>query len=98
MHCCESMKKRINFKCTKHKNKYDCPDAIIEYIPKFDEYGIIIHDGGSSYILINYCPFCGKKLPDSKRELWFKELEKLGFDNPFEQDIPKKYNSERWYK
>ena len=25
--------------------------------------GIIIHDGGQSFIKINYCPWCGRKLP-----------------------------------
>ena len=25
-------------------------------------FGLPIHDGGNSYILINYCPWCGSKL------------------------------------
>lgn len=29
---------------------------------KKKEFGIIIQDGGTSYIKIKYCPFCGKKL------------------------------------
>ena len=98
MFCCERMKDNINFKCSQHDNKYDCPDAIIDYFLKFDEYGIIVHDGGTSIITINYCPFCGEKLPESKRDLWFDELEKLGYDDPFDQDIPKKYKSDEWYK
>jgi hypothetical protein len=41
--------------------KYDDVDVIIN---KWDEglYGIPIHDGGTSMILINYCPWCGTKL------------------------------------
>jgi hypothetical protein len=32
-------------------------DTIIKYIANFDEYGIPIHDGGSSFIIIAYCPW-----------------------------------------
>ncbi len=68
IHNCPEMKKRLNYKCDIHKNKYECPDNLVTYSKKLDEYGIIIHDGGASYILINYCPWCGTKLPDSERE------------------------------
>jgi len=27
-----------------------------------DDFGLPIHDGGNSYIVINYCPWCGSKL------------------------------------
>lgn len=73
-------------------------DAIMIYIDKFDEYGIIVHDGGESFIGVQYCPWCGKKLPDSKREEWFRQLEKLGFDSPLEEDIPEKYKTGAWYQ
>lgn len=48
-------------------DEVDNPDVIIKYSSKFDEYGIPIYDGGTSYILIHYCPWCGTKLPKSKR-------------------------------
>lgn len=76
---------------------FDDPDILIFYTDVFDEYGIIIHDGGSSYLIINFCPWCGKKLPDSKRDRWFEELEKLGYDDPFDMKIPKEYTSDKWY-
>ena len=31
-----------------HDDPYDCPDTLISYIAKFDEFEIIIHDGGTS--------------------------------------------------
>ncbi|MDF9825862.1 hypothetical protein M2475_002230 [Breznakia sp. PF5-3] len=37
-------------------------------------------------------------MPDSKRDLWFDELEKLGYENPFEEDIPIEYKSILWWK
>lgn len=60
--CCEYMDYHANFKCDIHKNPYDCPDNIIIFYEKSNDYGIIIHDGGSSRIEINFCPWCGKKL------------------------------------
>ena len=49
-------------KCDIHKDIYECPDVLISYSEYNDEYGIIVHDGGSSSIAINYCPWCGSKL------------------------------------
>jgi hypothetical protein len=85
-----------NYQCNEHQDPFDCQDHLIFYIPKFDEYMLIIHDGGSSGITIAYCPWCGFKLPTSKRILWFDTLEQLGLD-PDEQDIPDEFNSNKWY-
>jgi hypothetical protein len=48
------------------------------YFNKFDEYGIPIHDGGTSCIIIKYCPWCGKKLPKSKRKSSFAKTKIRG--------------------
>ena len=37
-------------------------DSVITQYKKGKAFGIPIHDGGSSFIRINYCPWCGKKL------------------------------------
>ena len=71
-------------------------DFTILYVSKFDEYGLKIFDRGNSYIHIGFCPWCGTKLPDSKREAWFDEIEKIGID-PWNDTITKKYQSEKWY-
>lgn len=96
-HCCETMTNRVNFVCKLHKDPFDCPDNLIFYHPTFDEYGIIVHDGGASFIKISFCPWCGTKLPESKRDLWFDTLEKLGYNDPIEQDIPQEFKSDQWY-
>jgi len=44
-HCCDHMIRAVSSSCSTHPNRFDCPDAIVEYFPKFDEYGIIVHDG-----------------------------------------------------
>ena len=92
LHCCEQMNNHI----TCNNDNFEDSNKLIYYSEIFDEYGIIIHDGGSSSLLINYCPWCGKKIPNSRRGDWFDALEKLGFDDPFNQKIPEKYNSSEW--
>lgn len=60
--CCEYMDYHVSFTCALHENPYDCPDQILIFDEACNEYGIIIHDGGSSNIKIHFCPWCGKKL------------------------------------
>lgn len=66
--CCEVMRFQLNQRCDQHEDPFDCGDILIYYSRDFDEYGIIIHDGGASYSVIHYCPWCGAKLPESKRK------------------------------
>lgn len=94
-HCCEKM--RYFLKTSSKKMDFDSDD-ILYYSLKFDEYGIVIHDGGESYITIEYCPWCGQRLPNSKRDLWFDELEKIGIENPIEEEIPEEFSSDKWWK
>jgi len=68
-HCCETLGYQLNLRCDQHPDPFDCVDTLVYHSAQFDEYGIIIHDGGSSYSLIHYCPWCGTKLPKTKRKL-----------------------------
>ncbi len=97
-YCCTNMQNWLDHKCDQHDNPFDCPDNLICYIRKYDEFGIIIHDGGSSYVSIGYCPWCGVKLAESKRDMWFHELKAMGFDDPYRQEIPEEYHSDAWYR
>ena len=96
-HCCKDMMNAVNFKCDQHEDPFECPDALVFYDKVFNEYGIIVHDGGGSVREISFCPWCGAKLPASRRDLWFDTLEEMGFDDPLEQDIPPEFNSDEWY-
>lgn len=96
-HCCTRVSEMVAYTCEQHPDRSDCPDCLVEYCPKFDEYGLMIHDGGSSKITIQFCPWCGARLPESKRDRWFDELATLGFNDPFEQQIPERYLTESWY-
>ncbi|MCM3160810.1 DUF6980 family protein [Metabacillus litoralis] len=61
-HCCEDMDYHANFECEIHENPFECPDKIIIFDERNNEYGLIIHDGGASSISIDFCPWCGSKL------------------------------------
>ena len=61
-YCCEAFRHHITHTCKEHPNPFECPDTILIYKELSKKVGIIIHDGGESYIQIQYCPWCGKKI------------------------------------
>jgi len=73
------------------------PDVLVAYLSKFDEHGLVVHDGGSSIVQIHFCPWCGTRLPESRRDQWFEELEKRGID-PLSDHVPPEFQSEAWYR
>ena len=97
-HCCETMREQIEIARKEHASRRPYSDAVVGYLVVLNEYGLIIHDGGTSAIDIAFCPWCGTKLPESLRERWFAELQALGYDDPLAQDIPEKYKSDEWYR
>jgi hypothetical protein len=85
-HCCEDLKVNLQRQ-----------DVGIVYVPKFREYGISYLDGGSSYQLISFCPWCGQKLPISLRSAWFETLENMKLE-PNDSRIPSEYLSDEWWR
>ncbi|MDT0435429.1 MULTISPECIES: DUF6980 family protein [Streptomyces] len=61
-HCCEAMNHRADVRCDEHDDPFACPDALIDYSAESQEYGLIIHDGGTSSITVDFCPWCGRSL------------------------------------
>jgi hypothetical protein len=84
--------------CRQHRDyPEECPDTIIMYDPRFDEFSVVRRDGDLQ--VIHNCPWCEAKLRASKRDLWFSTLEKRGFQNPFcSQTIPREFKSDRWWR
>lgn len=82
--CCEAMALHL-----KEKN--------IEYYAKFREYGIPVKDGGTSFIEIFFCPWCGQKLPTSLRDRWFELLDQKGVDYDDEENIPENMKTDSWW-
>lgn len=91
---CEHMQHYAEFGCEQHADLHQCDDAIILYNDKFNEYSIK-HKDGSSFV-IDFCPWCGEKLPKSQRDEWFDALEALGIDDPWEQEIPEAFKTGAW--
>jgi len=60
--CCNEMDYFTHCRCDIHSDVFECPDCLIYYDKKDNQYGIIVHDGGVSFININFCPWCGMRL------------------------------------
>ena len=59
--CCETMIQQLTNRCEQHG--LDCPDNVVRKYK--NGYGIP-HPDDNSYYAINYCPWCGAKLPDDE--------------------------------
>ncbi|MBN9281953.1 MAG: hypothetical protein J0H37_06820 [Hyphomicrobium denitrificans] len=94
VHCCAAMVKALEFDCDQHIDPFECADSLIVYNEAMDEYGLIIHDGSASYVLIDHCPWCGTRLPESARDRWFDEVDALNLAD--DVDPPAKYFSGEW--
>lgn len=91
------MARQVQQRCSAHPDPFDCPDCLVYFNPKFVEYGIIVHDGGRSTVVVAFCPWCGSPLPESQRDRWFEELADRGID-PWEDDVPAEYQDGRWLR
>lgn len=58
--CCEDMRLALDFGCDQHADPFACADGLVVYSEVFDEYGIPVHDGGASYVLIS--PTCSSAI------------------------------------
>jgi hypothetical protein len=59
--CCPAMQRELDRVCDVHPDRFDCADAVI-HKNSSGGYGLIIHDGGSAYYAIAFCPWCGSKI------------------------------------
>jgi hypothetical protein len=60
-YCCKRMAYDLNQSCSLHSVRSDCPDALVDQVR--GGFGLIVHDGSSSVIEMQFCPWCGTKLP-----------------------------------
>ena len=90
------MNSKIIF-CSMMQMAIQDPEIPLVYVAKFREIGVRVLDGGDSYIVLNYCPWTGQKLPPSLRDEWFNRLEGKGID-PTEESYPEEFSDERWYQ
>ncbi|MEZ5680649.1 MAG: hypothetical protein R3E14_05060 [Erythrobacter sp.] len=66
----------------------------VNYDGRFDEYWV---PAGSARQALFFCPWCGEKLPESKRDEWFDAIEALGLD-PWNDQAPVEYQSDAWWQ
>jgi hypothetical protein len=85
-HCCQELA----------KNLFERESSLV-FIVKFREYGIRVLDGGTSFIQIRFCPWCGQTLPSSLRDEWFSQIEALKLE-PDDPKIPAKFMTGAWWE
>jgi hypothetical protein len=69
--CCEQMKRQVEYTCEVHPDVSECPDSLVVRLTDTGKFGLRVHDGGSSFIAIRHCPWCGTDLLErvSNKEL-----------------------------
>jgi hypothetical protein len=91
--CCETMAVQLAFTCAQHADPFECGDNLVVYNEVLDEYGLIVHDGGPSYVLIVFCPWCGTRLAESQRDRFYDEIEAKGLTD---ETLPPEYLTGEW--
>lgn len=71
-------------------------DLPVYYSAKFRNWGIN-YPGDSSIQLIEFCPWCGTKLPNSLTEEWHKRIEAMGLDSEGD-NAPEPMRTDRWWR
>ena len=74
-YCCEQMARQLQHTCEAHSDLRDCPDSLVIHLQDTGQFGLRVHDGGSSFITIRHCPWCGTDLLErvsnrERREDW----------------------------
>jgi hypothetical protein len=60
--CCVEMAGNAENQCASGiHDRQECPDCLI-HVTRRGEFGIMIKDGGTSFSLISFCPWCGADL------------------------------------
>jgi len=73
------MAEQLAWKCDTHPDPIDCPDKVI-YLSSRGTFGLRIHDGGSSYYFIDYCPWCGTRVSEIASSCMAHGLPNRGID------------------
>lgn len=63
--CCDQMQHSSLLTCTQHQDcPEDCPDVLVVHSDQHGA-GLPVRDGGSSFVTIRFCPWCGAALAAS---------------------------------
>lgn len=58
----------VTRRCPEHPDPFDCPETIVLHEPVIDEYALPVRADGGSLVPITHCPWCGVRLPPSRRD------------------------------
>jgi hypothetical protein len=91
-----------NHCCNQMNNFLDEKKVCVGYDPTIREYYINLN-GSNAIQIIQFCPWCGEKLPKNLSKEYFRILKKtynikhmLGImDNP---NIPEEFKTDEWWK
>ena len=72
------------------------PEVPISYRSSVREWVLEVVDGGTSAIVLLFCPWCGERLPPTLRDRWFDVLDSLGLE-PGDPRTPVELASDRWW-
>jgi hypothetical protein len=78
------------------------PKVPLKYSSITRSYGILLKYSIAAQ-MIDYCPWCGSKLPARLREDYFRILKKEynikpGLDKENDPNIPEEFKSDEWWK
>ncbi len=70
----------------------------VVYIASYRKYAIQVNR--QKFEKIDYCPWCGIKLPESLQNQYFEELKKLGIYDPVKEieKIPDEFKDDTWWR
>ena len=78
-HCCAEMTSQVNTTSVLGASALGgSTDQRVYWSPVFEEYGLLCQPS-TEILRIQFCPFCGVKLPDSRRTEWLARLERTGW-------------------
>jgi hypothetical protein len=84
MHCCAEMNWRLPQK-----------EAAVVYIARYREYGTLLNNG-SAYMVLEFCPWCGTRFPETLRSQWMSAVLQYGC-RPDSEHIPGKFLTDEWW-
>ena len=73
------------------------PDRPVLYDPVFDEYCLVSDSLLPDRDPIRRCPWCGTRLPPSRRDQWYDELVQLGI-TPDDPALPPQFLTDAWWE
>jgi hypothetical protein len=95
-HCCLDLAYAI---ARPRLSPYQGPSVIVEWSAAWNEYRLPMAHDGYTPTPIRYCPWCGTRLPPSRREEWYRALRGLGIDDPGEADaVPPAFETDEWWR